>query len=77
METDHDLALEAACQVRDKLVDRLLATNKYQGSIGEKLLARYLSGQPLSNPNGIETQLRHAQEDVLRLMGSGVEAWRT
>lgn len=73
----HGPELEAACVKRDALIDRLLATRDYRaGTSGRDGLLRYLIGHGHGNPNGIPTQLRHAQEDVLDLMANEVDPWR-
>jgi hypothetical protein len=74
----HDASLETACDKRDALVDRILATKDYrENTPGRQALIRYLSGHRHSNPNGIPTQLRQAQEAVLELMDNEVALWRT
>ncbi len=73
---EHDDSLEGAAVIRDALVDRLLASRDFRrGSSGADALTKYLSGHKYSNPNGIPTQLRRAQEDVLDLLPEEVERW--
>jgi len=75
---EYDDSLELACIKRDALVDRLLASKDYRrGSSGADALMKYLSGHRHSNPNGIPTQLRQAQEDVLALLPEGLDRWKT
>lgn len=75
---DHDLSLQTACDKRDALVDRLLATKDYRpGMPLRDGLLRYLIGHRLGSPAPIPTVLRDAQAEVLELMVNEVEPWRT
>jgi len=74
----HDDSLERACVKRDVLVDRLLRTKDYRvGSTGAARLIQYLSGNKISDPTEIPTQLRQAQDEVLGLMANEVDSWKS